>query len=78
MLGHSMTLKFPSCSAQNSDSHMASYICTGAEPRGVEGGHLPSLAPPKKSINISSIILYNTINAFKNYINKWLINRMVF
>ena len=49
--------------------------------RGVGGGgvgHLLHLAPPKKSINISSIILYNTINAFKNYINKWLINSMVF
>ena len=38
-----------------------------AESGGVEGA-LP-LTPPKKSINISSIILYNTINAFKNYIN---------
>ena len=57
----------------------------GAEPaRGVGGGGGVSrgakcpLAPPKKSINISSIILYNAINGFKNYINKWLINRMVF
>ena len=33
-------------------------------------GALAPLAPPKKSINISFIILYNTINAFKNYINK--------
>ena len=42
-------------------------MALGMEP-GVEGGHLPP-APSKKSINISSIILYNTINAFKNYIN---------
>ena len=34
-------------------------------------------APPQKSFNISSIILYNIINTFKNYINKWLINKMV-
>ena len=50
----------------------------GAEPGGVKGGQVPPLAPPKKSINISSIILYNAINGFKNYINKLLINRMVF
>ena len=43
-----------------------------------QGGPSAPLAPPKKSINISSIILYNAINGFKNYINKWLINRMVF
>ena len=30
-----------------------------------QGGPSAPLAPPKKSINISSIILYNTINAFK-------------
>ena len=45
---------------------------------GCQGGPSALLAPPKKSINISSIILYNAINGFKNYINKWLINRMVF
>ena len=44
---------------------------------GVKGGQVPP-APPKKSINISYIILYNAINGFKNYINKLLINRMVF
>ena len=35
---------------------------TGAEPG--------PLAPAKKSINISTIILYNIINVFRNYINK--------
>ena len=49
-----------------------------AKPGGRRGGGDLPPGPPKKSINISSIILYNTINAFTNYINKWLINRMVF
>ena len=49
----------------------------GVTPWGLRGALAPPV-PPKKSINVSSIILYNTINAFKNYINKWLINRMVF
>ena len=45
----------------------------GRSKEGSRGGHLPHLAPLKKSINISSIILYNTINAFKNYIIGWFL-----
>ena len=41
----------------------------GVKPWGLRGALAPP-APPKKSINIFSIILCNTINAFKNYINK--------
>ena len=45
---------------------------------GCQGEPSAPLAPPKKYIKIYSIILYNAINGFKNYINKLLINRMVF
>ena len=34
---------------------------SGAEPKGVERGHLPPLAPPKKSVNI---YLLASLNAF--------------